>query len=279
MKIKKLISICSLTVLIIIGLNTAKAETPENNDIMNIDPIVAIIDQETIKLSDLENEKNNYPQLKAIPTEQIYHKLLENYLNKKVILNAAKTNNYEERTEIKKAYQKAKEEILFNAYLAEEVQNLMTKEKLEELYAKEIKNYIPEEEIQARHIMVATENEANSLILQLKEGHDFETLAKQYSLDKNNINLGYFSKKMMTPEFSEAAFKIQVGQISESPIKTAFGWHIVKVEDKRQTTPPSMEESLETLKIKFQKVTTPFILEEEKKKAKIQLFNPFENKK
>ena len=99
-------------------------------------------------------------------------------------------------------------------------------------------------EVHARHILVATEGEAKDIEAQLKNGADFATLAKQKSKDPGAAeggDLGYFTKDQMVPEFAEAAFKLDKGQISE-PVKTQFGWHIIKLEDKRVKPTPSYDQ-------------------------------------
>src|SRR3972149_11399986 len=98
-----------------------------------------------------------------------------------------------------------------------------------------------EPEVRARHILVPTEAEAKAVLDEIKKGTDFAELAKQKSKDPGAAaeggDLGYFAKEQMVPEFAEAAFKMNKGQISE-PVKTQFGWHVIKVEDKRTKTVP-----------------------------------------
>ncbi len=241
--------------------------------------VVAVVDGDKVKMADLEALKNGVPQLKDMPMETVYNKLLEAYVNNRVILNAAKDSGIQNRPEVKKMLSDAEDQILFQAYLSEQLQARMTPDKLNEIYNEEVKNYIPQDEIHARHILVATEKEAKDLIVQLKGGADFEKLANEHSLDKNpnadnGGDLGYFRKEMMIPEFGNAAFAIKVGQISEKPIKTPFGWHVVKVEDKRKAAPPTMAQMGEVIKAKFTESTVPVILEEERAKAKVQIFDP-----
>ena len=101
-----------------------------------------------------------------------------------------------------------------------------------------------EEEVHARHILVPTEDEAKAILAQLKGGADFATLAKEKSKDPGAADggdLGYFTKEQMVPEFAEVAFKLDKGQLSD-PVKTQFGWHIIKVEDKRIKPTPTFEQ-------------------------------------
>ena len=100
-----------------------------------------------------------------------------------------------------------------------------------------------EEEVHARHILVETEDEAKAILEQIKGGADFAELAKQKSKDpgaSDGGDLGYFTKDQMVPEFSDVAFKMYPGQLS-NPVKTQFGWHIIKLEDKRQRPVPDLD--------------------------------------
>ena len=241
--------------------------------------VVAVVGGKEVKMSELEAVKNGIPQLKDMPMEVVYNKLLEAYVNNKVMLDAAKKAGIQNREDVKKMIADAQDQILFQAYLTEQLKARMTPDKLQEIYNEEIKNFVPQDEVHARHILVATEKEAKDLIIQLKGGADFETLANQHSLDKNpNIDnggdLGYFTKDMMIPEFGNSAFSIAVGQISEKPVKTPFGWHVIKVEDKRKAAPPTMAQVKDVIEAKFMENTVPLILEAERTKANVELKDP-----
>src|SRR5258705_2132051 len=101
-----------------------------------------------------------------------------------------------------------------------------------------------EQEVPARHILVPTEDEAKAILAEVKKGTDFAELAKQKSKDPGAAaeggDLGYFGKSQMVPEFAEAAFKMKKGEVSD-PVKSQFGWHIIKVEDKRTKPVPAFE--------------------------------------
>src|SRR2546422_929296 len=106
-----------------------------------------------------------------------------------------------------------------------------------------VKSMAGQEEVRARHILVEGEDEAKAIIEQLKGGADFATLAKEKSKDPGAAeggDLGYFTKDQMVPEFADVAFKMYPGQLS-NPVKTQFGWHVIKVEDKRTRQPPEFE--------------------------------------
>jgi peptidyl-prolyl cis-trans isomerase C len=111
-------------------------------------------------------------------------------------------------------------------------------------YDEQIGKLKPEAEVHARHILVKTEEEAKDLVKQLKAGADFNELAKKSS-DSSNAHsggdLGYFSRGQMVKSFEEAAFALEPGQVSD-PVKSEFGWHVIKVEDKRNRPVPSFDE-------------------------------------
>ena len=131
------------------------------------------------------------------------------------------------------------------AYLALETKKQVTEEKMRKLYDDSIKAMKPEMEIKARHILVPTEQEAKDIAAKLKSGVDFAKLAQEFSKDpgsgKEGGDLGWFTTDRMVPEFGEAASKMKPGQVSD-PVKTQFGWHIIKVEEMREKKPPTFEE-------------------------------------
>jgi peptidyl-prolyl cis-trans isomerase C len=120
----------------------------------------------------------------------------------------------------------------------------LTDQALRDTYQEAVKQMGDEEEVRARHILVENEDEAKAIAADLKKGANFEELAKTKSKDPGAAaqggDLGYFTKDQMVPEFSEAAFKLTKGQISD-PVKSQFGWHIIKLEDKRKKPAPEFD--------------------------------------
>jgi peptidyl-prolyl cis-trans isomerase C len=115
---------------------------------------------------------------------------------------------------------------------------------MKKVYDEAVKQQGSEQEVRARHILVPTEAEAKTILAEIKKGTDFAEMAKQKSKDPGAAaeggDLGYFTKEQMVPEFAEQAFKMNKGEVSE-PVKSQFGWHIIKVEDKRTKPAPSFE--------------------------------------
>jgi peptidyl-prolyl cis-trans isomerase C len=112
------------------------------------------------------------------------------------------------------------------------------------VYDQAVKEMGKEEEVHARHILLKTEDEAKAVLADLKKGGDFEKLAKEKSTDPsaktNGGDLGYFGKGQMVPEFADAAFKLNKGDLSE-PVKSQFGWHVIRSEDKRTKPVPEFD--------------------------------------
>ena len=134
---------------------------------------------------------------------------------------------------------------LHNSFFQENALNTITDEELQVRYDKEIAAIPQSEEIRARHILVEKEEEAIDIIKQLDDGADFAELAKEKSTGPSGPNggdLGYFGKGQMVPEFELAAFSLENGQHTAKPVKTQFGWHVIKKEDARSTQPPAFEQ-------------------------------------
>src|SRR5690606_759063 len=150
-----------------------------------------------------------------------------------------------ETEEFKSRMAMLRDRALHSAYIEKTIADSVSDEAIRARYDEEIKALPATEEIRARHIIVATEEEAKAIIAELDAGGDFEAIAKEKSQDgaaAQGGDLGYFGKGRMVPEFEQAAFALEVGSYSKEPVKTQFGWHVVKVEDKRNAEPPAFEQ-------------------------------------
>jgi peptidyl-prolyl cis-trans isomerase C len=137
----------------------------------------------------------------------------------------------------------AKTKLLMEALMDQAAKDAVTDKALHEVYDQAIKQMGNVEEVHAHHILVKTEAEAKEILAELKKGADFEKLAKEKSKDPGAASggdLGYFTKEQMVPEFAAVAFKLNKGELSE-PVKTQFGWHIIRVDDKRIKPAPEFD--------------------------------------
>jgi len=135
------------------------------------------------------------------------------------------------------------DKLIMEALMTEVANQAMTEENERKAYDEAAAAQPPEPEIHARHILLPTEEEAKAALARIKAGEDFAKVATELSKDPSGDggDLGWFTRDRMVPEFSEVAFKLEPGQVSD-PVRTQFGWHIIKVEEKRMKTFPSFEE-------------------------------------
>jgi peptidyl-prolyl cis-trans isomerase C len=209
------------------------------------DPVVARVNGIDIRQSDLafaeEEIGGNMP---TIPPEQ-KRDYLVNYLVDVIVLSqAADKQKLGDRPDVKRRIGFDRNRLLMEALLQDAGKASLSDDAEHKVYDEAVKQVKNEEEVHARHILVPSEDEAKAILAQLKGGADFATLAKEKSKDPGAAeggDLGYFTKEQMVPEFAEVAFKLGKGQLSD-PVKTQFGWHIIKVEDKRMRPTPTFEQ-------------------------------------
>jgi len=179
-----------------------------------------------------------------------------------------------------------RDKVLLDDYLEREVKKAVTPEAARKLYDDTVKELKPEQEVRARHILVEGEDEAKKIHTRVKGGEDFAKVAGEVSKDPGSKteggDLGFFSKDRMVEPFAEAAFKLEPGQISE-PVKTQFGWHVIKVEEKRLKPVPAFEEMKEQIENYLGRKRQQEIILGLREKAKIERLDggdkPAEEKK
>lgn len=237
--------------------------------------VVAVIGNEEISLDEVKAFVAEVPQLAEVPFEQVYPNILDMMINDKVIANGAKKMGISDNPQIKKMIKMAENQIIAQAYLANQIERSLTEADIRAAYDEEVKNFKPEEEVHARHILVLTEKQAQDILIQLKAGADFGLLADQKSIDKNapQGDLGYFTRDMMIPEFAEAVFAMKKGELS-GPVKTAYGWHIIQVEDRRPTQPPKFEQVKEQMRQAAVEKKVPEIVAAERARQQVKVLRP-----
>jgi len=154
-----------------------------------------------------------------------------------------------------------KDKALMEVLLGGVAKDAATDEALKKTYDDAAKAQKPEEEIHARHILVPTEDEAKAALKRVQAGEDFAKVANELSKDPGaeGGDLGWFTRERMVPEFADAAFKLQPGQVSQ-PVKTQFGWHIIKVEERRTKPFPAFDQVKDqVLRYVVQKAQTELI--------------------
>jgi peptidyl-prolyl cis-trans isomerase C len=239
------------------------------------DPVVAVVNGVELHRSDVVAAQQALPQqYQQLPIEQIYSQLLEQMVTSELVTEAAKKANLADDPEVKKRTAQLQDRVIQDVWIRREVAQAATDKRLHEEYDKYVKNHPPKEEVKASHILVATEDEAKAVIAELEKGGDFAALAKQHSTDPSKDNggdLGFFSREEMVPEFSEAAFKLAKGEYTKVPVKSQFGWHVIKVEDRR-ISQPSFEDAKEELTATLTREVITAKIKELHDGAKIQTF-------
>ena len=179
------------------------------------------------------------------PLESYYPNLVAEIANTKLGAKAATNANLQDNELVQDAIRIATERILAEAYFATEMRKMVTDEEIQSAYDRFIADSDSREEISARHILVNEKQEAVDLIAKLKDGADFATLAQEFSTGPSGPkggDLGYFGRGQMVPDFEVAAFDLAIGTFTAEPVQTQFGWHVIKLEDKRTQPAPTLEE-------------------------------------
>lgn len=210
------------------------------------DAVIAKVGDLEIHQSELDLAVANLdPQLAQLPDEQKKVAALSAAIDVKLLAAGATTEKLDQTDDFKKRLQYLTDRELHNAYFKKHVVDTVTDAEVKARYDKEVAALPKQEEVHARHILVKTEDEAKDVIKQLDAGKDFAELAKEKSTDPNKSeggDLGYFTRGRMVKEFEDAAFALDKGTYSKTPVKTDFGYHVIKVEDKRDAPPPPFEQ-------------------------------------
>lgn len=208
--------------------------------------VVATVGGETITEADLSFAAEDLTaELQQMPPEQRKAFLLRVLIDMKVMAKAGKDAGMAETPLFQQRLKYLEERALRRAFFAETIANAVTEQAVRADYDKFVADFVPSEEIRASHILVPTEEEAKAIKAQLDGGADFAAIAKEKSIDPGAANggdLGFFGKGMMVAPFEAAAYAMtEIGQISE-PVQSQFGWHIIRLDEKRQSAPPAFEQ-------------------------------------
>ena len=239
-------------------------------------PVVATVNGVKILSSDVEVARGQLPeQYRNLPMDQIYQPILNQLIRTKILSAQARADKLHETYTYKRRVSLVAERLLEEALLTKTVGEKVTDEALRSRYDKTSGSFPTKDEIRARHILVKTEAEADAIIKELTGGADFAKLAAEKSIGPSKANggdLNYFSKGQMVPPFEEAAFALAKGEFTKSAVKSPFGWHIIKLEDKRQSKPPSFDESRARLGQEMSQEIAEQLVKDLTGKATIQRF-------
>jgi peptidyl-prolyl cis-trans isomerase C len=215
-------------------------------------PVVGSVEGHLIYLSDLGQALKTLPEnLRGMPFDTVYPVLLDRMIDHEALVMMAERKGLDQTKAVQQQIQAATDQILEGAYLGQVAAPQVTEQAIRARYNQEFANRSATEEVRARHILVTTEAEARKVLEDLKKGADFATVARLVSKDPDAAkggDLGFFRREQVWPAFADVAFSLQPGQIAPNPIKNEFGWHVIKVEERRLVAPPSYSEVHDQLK-------------------------------
>lgn len=217
------------------------------------DTVIATLNGQPITIADLEAMAADFGEaLAQFEPEQRTQALIDAVINLRLMYAEAETMGLAQTPEFIAQMEMLRQRALQNAYVERVVADAITEEAIRARYDQEVAAMNLPEQVHARHILVNTEAEALEIIGQLNGGADFATLAAQRSIDTatgaQGGDLGWFAEGEMIQEFEDAAFAIEPGQVGQVPVPTQFGFHVIKVDERRRQPPPDYEENKELIR-------------------------------
>ncbi len=257
------------SITVFLGARAANAEP---------DPVVALVNDVKFYKSDVERARKQLPlEAQKYPSAVVYKHLIKSLIDTHLVATAARKDKLDKRLKIVKQVRRIEDQVLHKTYLDERIVAAVTDKRLKELYEIFRTSNSDTKEIRARHILLETREQAMEVIRQLNEGVDFANLAKKLSTGpsgKQGGDLGYFSRERMVPPFSKGAFATSVGQFTAQPVKTQFGWHVIKVEDKRTVKAKPFDQVKMQLRKQLINDLENSIISELRNAASIKIFGP-----
>jgi peptidyl-prolyl cis-trans isomerase C len=240
------------------------------------DPVVARVNDVEIKQSDLDYAASEVgPRIASLPALDRRRVLLQYLIENELMAGAGQKDSLDKADNFpgRAAYHQRR--ALRDAFFDAKISEAVTEADAKKIFDEKIAELKPEQEVHARHILVATEEEAKEVAERLKKGEDFAALAKEKSKDSSadGGDLGFIARGQTLKPFEDAAFALEVGQISE-PVQTQFGWHIIKVEEKRDQPLPSFDQVKEAIIAQLVQAKAQEVVTGLRDSAKIEVVDP-----
>ncbi len=258
-----------IAIALLFGAVTAHADDNKTIATVNGKPITQL----DINLA--ENEIGS--DLGNLPLDTKKRVLLEYLIETELFAEAAKSEGLDSGTDFEQRMEYMRRRALRETYFDKKIKSKISQAEARKFYDDSVKGLKPQEEVKARHILVKTEEDAQELLEQIGRGADFAELAKEHSTDPGTKNsgglLGFFTRGQMVPAFEEAAFSLKAGDISD-PVKSRYGWHLIKVEEKRAKPIPAFDDIKEKLLNSMAHRKTQETASKLRKSAKIDYLDP-----
>jgi len=242
------------------------------------DTVVAIVNGKKVTRADVIASAQTLPAEYQSQVDAIFPALIDRMVDLTLLADEGRKQNLQDDPEVKARVEQLTSQVIQEVVIRRHLKSMMTDDAIKARYEKFVAEQPPETEVRASHILVASEDEAKEIIKQLAGGADFAAIAKEKSTDpsakQNGGDLGYFTAAEMVPEFSKAVFAMEKGENSKVPVKSQFGWHVIKVVDKRQKAPPTLEQSRPKIEELLSSELLTAYLSSLRSTAKIEKFNP-----
>lgn len=255
----------------------ALASLPVAASAQDDDPLVATVNGKEIHRSEVLEAARSLPAQYQSQLQQLFPMLVERVVDFHLLSEAAGKAGFAKDKEVKRRLAKLQEDVIREVYIQRQIDKRVNDVAVRKRYDEFLAGNPAKPEVHARHILVEDEATAKELIKKLDGGADFAELAKESSTGPSASrggDLGYFTADQMVPEFSEQAFKLEDGQYSKAPVKTQFGWHVIKVEDRRESAPPAFEGMEQQLREELSREAVGTVLSDLREGAKVAIVSP-----
>lgn len=226
-------------------------------------------------MSDVVDSARSLPPQYQSQITKLFPALVDRLIDLKLLSRAGREQGLAEDPEVKERLADLEDQVIREAYLENQLAQSVTEEKVRARYEEFVAENPPQREVRARHVLLESEQAAREIVGKLDRGADFAELAKEESKGPSSPqggDLGYFTRDQMVPEFADAAFALEPGQYTREPVKTQFGWHVIKVEDGRMKEPPPFEEVEESMREQVSEAQVQMLLEDLRAEAEVERF-------
>ncbi len=242
------------------------------------DTVVAIVNGKKVTRADVIASAQTLPAEYQSKIDAIFPALIDRQVDLTLLAEEGRKQNLQDDAEVKARIAQITNQVIQEVVIRRHLAQAMTEDAIKARYERFVAEQPAQTEIRASHILVATEEEAKEIIKQLEGGADFAAIAKEKSTDpsakQNGGDLGYFTAGDMVPEFSQAVFALEKGESTKAPVKSQFGWHVIRVIDKRPKAPPTLEESHSHIEELLSGELLTAYLASLRSTAQVQKFNP-----
>ena len=238
--------------------------------------VAARVDGAAITEADLAQAALDFrEQMAQVPEDQRRSQLIQHLIDTKLSAAAAVAGGLDQKPEVRRRLETVRERTLQLEYVRTTVLSAVTDEALRQRYDEAMKSFVPTDEYHAAHILVKTEDEAKAIIAELGKGGDFAAIAKEKSLDPGSAakggDLGFFDPKQMVEPFANAVKALKEGEYTETPVQSQFGWHVIKLEAKRQSSPVPFEQVAQQIRQQMMSELFSQAMQDLRAKAKIEI--------